>query len=78
MAAIRWKSIFPAKFLKAGENRLVLTAVEDAENPETRASLIYDALRLTQGASGKLEPTASVKPTVFYRQKDGRRTKWST
>lgn len=62
---------FPGKFLKAGENKLVLTAVEDSENPETRASLIYDALRLTQGASGKLEPTATVKPTVFYRQKDG-------
>ncbi len=63
---------FPAKFLKAGENRLVLTAVEDAENPETRASLIYDALRLTHEAKGKLQPSASVRPTVFFTQKDGR------
>lgn len=62
---------FPGKFLKVGENKLVLTAVTDAENPETRASLIYDALRLEESASGKLEPTASVRPTVFYRERDG-------
>jgi len=63
---------FPGKFLKAGENSVVLTAVEDAENPETRASLIYDALRLTHEPDTKLEPSAAVKPTVFFRQKDGR------
>lgn len=61
-----------AKFLKAGENKLVLTAVANAENQETRASLIYDALRLAQVPSQKLEPTATVKPTVFYRQKGER------
>ncbi|HUN62174.1 MAG TPA: polysaccharide lyase family protein [Candidatus Sulfotelmatobacter sp.] len=58
----------PANLLKAGENTLVLTAAEDAGNPGTRASLIYDALRLTHEPEGKLEPTAFVKPTVFYRQ----------
>jgi alpha-mannosidase len=63
---------FSGKFLKAGENRLVLTAVEDAENPGTRASLIYDALRLAESNHQKLEPIASVKPTVFYREKDGK------
>ena len=61
---------FPGNFLKAGENRLVLTAVEDAENPETRASLIYDALKLTEEPARKLEPEATVTPTVFYRQKN--------
>ena len=63
---------FPGKFLKAGENKVALTAVEDAENPETRASLIYDALRLTHEPGTKLEPSATVKPTVFFRQRDGR------
>ena len=62
---------FPGKFLKAGENSVVLTAVEDAENPETRASWIYDALRLTKEPGSKLEPAAAVKPTVFFRRKDG-------
>jgi alpha-mannosidase len=59
----------PGEFLNVGENKLVLTAVEDAENPETRASLIYDALRLAQSPNGKLKPAATVKPTVFYKQK---------
>jgi alpha-mannosidase len=60
----------PAKFLNAGENRLILTAVEDSDNPETSALLIYDALKLTQGANPKLSPKAAVKPTVFYKQKN--------
>jgi alpha-mannosidase len=59
----------PGQFLNVGENKLVLTAVADAENPDTRASLIYDALKLAHRPRGKLEPTATVKPTVFYRQK---------
>jgi alpha-mannosidase len=58
----------PARFLKPGENTLVLTAEEDAANPGTRASFIYDALKLTHEPEGKLEPAATVKPTVFYRQ----------
>jgi alpha-mannosidase len=62
----------PGKFLRAGQNRMVLTAVENAENAETPGSLIYDALRLTQFPSRKLGPTAAVKPTVFYRQKGAR------
>jgi alpha-mannosidase len=61
----------PGAFLKAGENKLVLTAVEDPENPQTRASLIYDALRLSEAPAHKLEPTASVKPSVFFTQKGG-------
>ena len=61
---------FPGQFLKAGENKLVLTAVEDSENPEMRASLIYDALKLAHIGGRGLEPTATVKPTVFFRQKD--------
>jgi alpha-mannosidase len=62
---------FPGTFLKAGENKLVVTAVEDPENPDTRASLIYDALRLIEAPPQKLEPTAVVTPTVFFRQENG-------
>jgi alpha-mannosidase len=61
----------PAAFLKAGKNKLVLTAVEDAENPDTEASLLYDALQLTRIVGPRLEPKATVQPTVFYRQKAG-------
>jgi alpha-mannosidase len=67
----------PASFLKAGQNTLVLTAAEDADNPGARASLIYDALKLTHEPGGKLEPTAVVKPTVFYRQ-NGNEVTWVT
>jgi alpha-mannosidase len=63
---------FPGTFLKAGENKLALIAVEDAENPEARASLIYDALCLTEESNQQLEPSATVKPTVFYKEKDGK------
>lgn len=63
---------FPAHFLKAGENRLVLTAEEDPENPGMRASLIYDALKLTEEPRKKLELSAVVRPSVFYTQKNGK------
>lgn len=62
---------FPGTFLKPGENKLVLTAIEDPENPDNRASLIYDALRLSETPPQTLEPTSTVKPTVFFRQKNG-------
>lgn len=64
----------PGKFLKTGENKLILTAVTDAENPGTRSSLIYDALELSQGPSNRVETTATIKPTVFYRQ-EGNQTR---
>jgi len=63
---------FPGQFLKTGQNQLVLTAVEDAENPEMRASLIYDALKLAESVQHKPGPVATVKPTVFYNEKNGK------
>src|SRR5207253_9768741 len=60
----------PAKFFKAKENKLVLTAVEVADNPDTRAASIYDALKLTQCPSRSVQPSAAVKPSVFFRQKE--------
>ncbi len=63
---------FPGSFLKAGENRIELTAVEDAQNAEMRASLIYDALWLAEGPGGPLEPAATVKPTVFFKESNGK------
>src|SRR5262252_4986664 len=60
----------PAKFFEARENKLVLTAVEDADNPDTPASLIYDALKLTQCPSERVQPSVVVTPSVFFRQKE--------
>jgi hypothetical protein len=57
-----------AGFFVKGQNKLVLTAVEDSENPDAGAMLLYDALRLTQGPATQLKPSAAVKPTVFYKQ----------
>lgn len=61
--------VIPAAFLRAGENRLILTAVSDSQNPDVQASLIYDALELSQAPHAGPEITAATKPTVFYRQK---------
>jgi len=59
----------PGRFFKNGDNRLVLTAVQDSDNPGTSSSLIYDALRLSAETDQALEPSARIKPTVFYKQK---------
>jgi alpha-mannosidase len=59
----------PAELLNKGSNKLVLTAVVDPQNPDTQASLIYDALELTEVTGGGPEINAVVKPTVFYRRR---------
>jgi hypothetical protein len=71
-----------AKYFLPGENRLVLTAVDEpVERDDSYATVavgisgfFYDALRLTQDSARKFswdEIQASVAPTVFYEQKDG-------
>jgi alpha-mannosidase len=59
----------PGRFLKAGENTLILRAAEDSDNPGASSSLIYDALQLAASSKEKPEPSATVKPTVFYKQR---------
>lgn len=59
----------PGRFFKAGDNSLVLTAVQDSDNPGVSSSLIYDALRLSASTDQKLQESATIKPTVFYKQK---------
>lgn len=58
----------PASAFHKGQNKLVLTAVEDSENPGAGSMLLYDALRLTQGPAAQPRAIAAVKPTVFYKQ----------
>jgi alpha-mannosidase len=61
----------PSELLKTGSNKLVLTAVANSQNADTKASLIYDALELTQALHAGPEISAITKPTVFYREKAG-------
>ena len=69
----------PAEWFRQGENRLVLTALDDPPQVETslgsiapgHTGLVYDALELDQEADGrygtaKIEPL--VVPSIFYRQ----------
>lgn len=71
----------PAYF-KKGDNRLVLTSVDDPTEPDQAigsaapgvSGIYYDALRLTQDKAKKFaagEIRVSVTPTVFYRQRAG-------
>lgn len=61
--------VLPGELLNRGSNKLVLTAVADSQNPDTQASLIYDALELTQAPRGVPDISAVITPTVFYRQR---------
>jgi alpha-mannosidase len=69
----------PADFFRQGENRLVLTALDDPPQVETslgsiapgHTGLVYDALELQQDPDAryevsKIEPT--VVPSIYYRQ----------
>ena len=63
----------PQRLLKAGENKLALSAVDDPQQGGGDSWLSYDALRLTQDAAGKPAGLwqADVEPTIFYVQHDG-------
>lgn len=63
--------VLPSELMNRGSNKLILTAVVDPQNPDTQASLIYDALELTQTPRATPDVSAVVKPTVFYRQRAG-------
>jgi alpha-mannosidase len=69
----------PPAFLQSGENKLVLTCLDDPAAPDNSygtvgtgdSGIFYDALKFTQDPSGKFSPAeirGSATPTVFYRQ----------
>ncbi|PYV26908.1 MAG: hypothetical protein DMG27_05385, partial [Acidobacteria bacterium] len=69
----------PTRYLQQGDNKLILTAVDDPPAPEGSygtagvgvSGIFYDALRLTWDAVREFSPAeirASAAPTVFYRQ----------
>ncbi len=71
----------PTGYLRQGENKLVLTCVDDPPAPQDSygtvglgiSGVFYDALRLSVDSAKKFAPDdiqAAAKPTVFYQQKD--------
>lgn len=66
--------VLPTAALKAGENKLALTAVDDAKDGEGDSGMNYDALRLSQerGDEALRSPRVSVEPTIFYVHQDDR------
>src|SRR4029077_12047516 len=69
----------PAKWMRAGENMIVLTALDDPAEKQTslgaiapgHTGLVYDALEMSNDPAGQYDPdafTAMNEPTIFYRQ----------
>ena len=74
---------FPAAYLHRGENRIVLTAVDEPSpgdatslegTPAGDSGVVYDALELDQDQTARLNTRtiqAHVVPTIYYRKVDG-------
>ena len=65
--------VLPRKALSKGENKLVLTALDNAKDGPGDSWLTYDALRLTQSAATRhsSSPEVTLKPTIYYIRKAG-------
>jgi len=63
----------PIAALHAGENKLVLTAVDDPQDGPGGSWLVYDALRLVADPEAKAPRSTevSIDPTIFYVNRDG-------
>ncbi len=62
----------PDAALRAGENKLVLTALDNPKDGPGDSWLIYDALRLAHSSKAKsFSPQVTLKPTVYYIRKAG-------
>lgn len=58
----------PTAALREGENRLVLTAVDDPKDGPGDSWLLYDALRLVEDPDARAprSPEVSIESTIFY------------
>ncbi|MGH9407195.1 MAG: polysaccharide lyase family protein [Terriglobia bacterium] len=61
----------PAEYLHEGENRLVLTAIDDPKLGPGDSWLNYDALSLTESGKAPRSPSIAVHPTVFFTRSAG-------
>src|ERR1039458_2856734 len=62
----------PASLLRAGQNELTITAVDDAPDENGDSSIEWDALELVRDP-GLTQPVAGIEiaPTYFYVRRDG-------
>jgi len=69
----------PAEWLKQGENKIVLTALDDPSEAENslgaiapgHSGIVYDALELTNDRAGRYDNariSVTAEPTIFYKQ----------
>ncbi|MGH9402673.1 MAG: polysaccharide lyase family protein, partial [Terriglobia bacterium] len=63
----------PLRDLHTGQNTLVLTALDNAQDGPGDSGLAYDALRLTNDPAQKpsSKPTMSARPSIYYVQNNG-------
>ena len=63
--------VLPHAALRKGENRLVLTALDNPKDGPGDSWLTYDALRLRNSASTRnsLSPRVTLEPTIYYIHK---------
>ena len=74
---------FPGSFLHQGENKITLTAIDEAQpgdqtsiegTPAGDSGVTYDALELDQQSGGRFDAkriVVLVEPTIYYRTEDG-------
>jgi hypothetical protein len=64
----------PTGAIRSGENKLILTAMDDPKDGDGDSLLNYDALRLTQDADAVPSPVPRVEahPTIFYALSQGK------
>jgi alpha-mannosidase len=63
--------VLPHGALRKGQNKLVLTALDNAKDGPGDSWLTYEALRLTRSAAARnsFSPQVTLEPTVFYIRK---------
>ncbi len=65
----RLEIALPGALLHAGENTMTLTAMDAPGVAPGGSGVVYDALRLSEEGHARIEPSVSVRPTVFYLEK---------
>ncbi len=64
--------VLPDSALRRGENKLLLTALDNPKYGPGDSWFYYDALRLSHSSEAKrFEPQVTLKPTIYYIRKNG-------
>jgi len=63
--------ILPDALLHAGSNTITLQAIEQADAEAPEANITYDAIELDKSSTAAPDYSATVEPTVFFKQVEG-------